>query len=313
MNTILHKITLTSDLPFAGKLPPHELGLLLAELPLAVRAAISMQLRQRSSSKGRRPAWLVQASDIRYVPRPGNGETALLFEAPTLGEAAEAIYRQGEFWPTRPDAADTGFDLFGDVLAEVEAGNGDSDRFDGPLLKRLIRFRRALSGPYRGVTIESRRYGSQHPARLSPHVVQAAEQLYAETPPPRRVRVVGTLDMLRASTQTLALKMDDGVEVRGTLVEGDIQLLAPLLRQRILVFGSACFRPSGRLLRVDVDEFRAATDADQFFAQVPRPMGRVRRGPEDPRKNAEALRAIFGKWPGDETDEQIDAALKELS
>jgi len=313
MSTTVHRITLASTEHFAGKLPPHWLGYLFAELPVAVCAAVSMNLRNRSTMKGRTPAWLKRAADIRYVNHEGDGDTVLYFEAPSLGEAAEELYRQGELWPTRPDAADTGFDLLGDVLSEVEAGNVDSDRFDPSMLKRLTRFKRALAGPFQEAQIESRRYDVHHPARLSPLVIQAAERLYSETPEPRRVRVVGVLDMLRASNQTLALKMDDGQEIRGTLIEGGIDRLAPLLQSRIIVFGKALFRPSGRLLRVDVDEFRTATDADQFFAKTPKPMGSRRLTPLDHKVNAEALRAAFGQWPGDETDEEIEAALKELS
>jgi hypothetical protein len=319
MNRIVHPVILKSHEHFDGKLPPRAVGYFLAELPGLVRAAVSMALRCRSQQAGRRPAWLDRAADIRYdvrnASRSGDGETTLYFEAPPLGEAAEELYRQGELWPTRPAAADTGFDLLGDVLADVDARNADSDRFDPGLLKRLGRFQKAFSGPYDEVQIESRRYAAQDRARLSRPIIQTAARLLDETPLPRRVRVVGVLDMIRASNQTLALLMQDGSEVRGTLLAGEFEALAKLLRGRVLIFGTVCFRPSGRLLRVDADEFRPATDADQFFAKVPKPFGRPRRKYSrlDADKMAQGLKSILGKWPGDETDEQIEAALKELS
>jgi hypothetical protein len=319
MNRSVHPVILKSHKQFDGKLPPREIGYFLAELPSLVRAAVSMALRCRSQQAGRRPTWLDRAADIRYdvrnTGRSSNGEIALYFEAPLLGEAAEQLYRQGELWPTRPAATDTGFDLLGDVLADVDVQNADSDRFDPALLKRLGRFKKAFSGPYDEAQIESRRYTAQAPARLSRPVIQAAALLLDETPLPRRVRVVGVLDMIRASNQTFALLMQDGSEVPGTLLEGEVEALAKLLRSRVLIFGNACFRPSGRLLRVDVDEFRPATEADQFFAKVPKPFGRPRRKYSrlDADNMAQGLKSIIGKWPGAETDEQIEAALKELS
>jgi hypothetical protein len=319
MNTTVHQVVLKSHEVFDGRLPPRELGYFLAELPGLVRATVSMVLRSRSQQAGRRPAWLDRAADIRYdvanAGRSSDEKTALYFEAPCLGEAAEELYRQGELWPTRPEPADTGFDLLGDVLADVDAQNADSDRFDPGLLKRLGRFKKALSGPYDEAQFESRRYAAGKRARLSRPLIQTAGRLFHETPLPRRVRVAGTLDMVRASNQTFALLLPDGSEVRGTLLEGDMADLAKLLRSPILIFGSACFRPSGRLLRVDVDEFRPAAEADQFFAKLPKPLGRSRRkySRHDAEKMGRDLKSIIGKWPGDETDEQIEAALTELS
>src|SRR5689334_4755647 len=123
MNRTVHPVILKSHEPFGGKVPPREFGCFLAELPSLVRAAISMALRCRSQQAGRRPAWLDRAADIRYdvrnASRSSNGETVLYFEAPPLGEAAEELYRQSELWPARPAATDTGFDLLGDILADV--------------------------------------------------------------------------------------------------------------------------------------------------------------------------------------------------
>lgn len=78
-----HEICLESDQHFAGRLPTHHLGLLLADLPLAIRGAISMALRNRSKTPGKQPAWLKRASDLRFTGHGGNGVTHLQFELPT--------------------------------------------------------------------------------------------------------------------------------------------------------------------------------------------------------------------------------------
>lgn len=132
MTIVAHKIILKSEEHFEGKLPLHHLGALLAELPLVIRAAVSMAFRNRSQVKGRRPAWLERASDVRFVDHDGNGDSALYFEAPILGEAANDLYSQtclfSEF-DDRPDPNDTAFDLFGDVLNDVQLRNVDSSHF----------------------------------------------------------------------------------------------------------------------------------------------------------------------------------------
>jgi hypothetical protein len=264
---------------------------------------------------GRRPEWLDRAADIRFTGHAGNGEAILNFEAPTLGEAAQELYRQQELWPTRPDADDTGFDLLGDVLSEVAAHNADSERFDLPLLRRIERFGKVLDGPYRQIAVISRRHATSHPAPISAETIETARSFYQSTPSPRQVRVVGRLDMLRASTQTFALRLDDGQEIRGVLPEGSIEDVKPLLNRRVLVLGRAVYRVSGRLLRVDAARVLAGERESSIWSRMPEPgtakvdTSRLRR-PQGPRSG---MAAIMGHWPGDESDEAIEAALEKLS
>ena len=223
--------------------------------------------------------------------------------------------RQGELWPTRPDGDDTGIDLLGDVLTDVAAQNADSERFDLPLLRRLLRFKNVFKGPFQEAKISGRRLRAENSACLSPAVLLTAKRFSDSTPPPKRLRLVGTLDMVRGSTQTFGLQLESGEEVRGVLVEGAIEELAPFINKKILVYGKAVYRASGRLLRIDTDEFRLATDEDEFFARLPKPP-RVKLDLKTifrEQQHKKGVKAILGNWPGDETDEQIEQALQEIS
>ncbi len=312
----MQRIFLSSSMHFGSRLPPQHVGLLLAYLPAAVRAAISMSLRHRSRQRGRQPSWLKRAADIRFVGHEGNGQITLLFEAPTLGDAATELYQQGEFWQTRPDESDTGFDLLGDVLTDVESLNADSERFDPPLLRLLIHFRSVFKrSPYEQVSVESRRYSQARTPKLSPVVINNAESFLASTPSPHQVRLVGQLDMLRASTETFALRLDDGSDVRGALPEGAIESVKPLLNRRVVVNGRAVFRASGRLLRIDAENVRPGESESSVWSVLPQPRnGKLDvskfRVPQGPRSG---MAAILGKWPGDESEEEVQAALEQLS
>ena len=157
-----HIICLESEQHFGGRLPTYHLGFLLTDLPRAVRGAVSMAFRNRSHVKGRRPGWLDRASDVRFVDHEGNGESVLYFEAPKLGEAADDVYAQQSLFPEaddRPDKEDTAFDVFGDVLADVQARNADSGYYDPSLLHRITQFNRVFKkGPYSEVDFTSRRF-----------------------------------------------------------------------------------------------------------------------------------------------------------
>jgi hypothetical protein len=307
-------IILRSDLHFGRRVPPHALANVLNVIPDAVRRSVRMAIEGRSRAAGKRPGWLRAAADIRFLGHDGADETILHFEAPVLGEAAPRLYSQGELWPTRPAPEDTGLDLLADVLADVAAQNADSDRFDRPLLDSIAGFRRALDGSFQQMEVAARRY-AQGRVVVTPTVVEIARNLYTNTPLPQRVRIVGKLDMLRASTQSFGVLLDDGQEIRGVLAIGDVAGITPLLDQRVLVLGKAVYRPSGKLLRVDAEEVSPAGEAGGFFSSIPKPVRKqfdLRDAARD-QHHKMGIAAVIGKWPGNETDEQIEQALKELS
>ena len=79
-------------------------------------------------------------------------------------------------------------------------------------------------------------------SRINQTITLTSDHHYGRRLPPQalgqqRVRVVGTLDMLRASTQKFALRLDDGQEVRGVLVSGSIVDAAARMNSRALVLG----------------------------------------------------------------------------
>lgn len=184
-------------------------------MPEALRSSIRMAFESRSRAQGKRPDWLVAASDIRFLEHSGDDETVLRFEAPQLGDAADELYRQQEMWSTRPEPTDTGFDLLGDVIKEVSANNADSDRFDRQLLQQVERFKHGLNGSFQRIEFTGNRYPVTVPAVSDATVINFAARLSHNTPEPQQTRVIGKLDMIRSSTNAFAIKLRDGQEVRG--------------------------------------------------------------------------------------------------
>lgn len=319
MSTVVHKVVLKNNEHFGRKLPLHHLGMLLAELPLAIRASVSMAFRNRSHIKGRRPGWLDRASDVRFVDHQGNDESVLFFEAPRLGDAASDIYAQQALFPEaddRPAQEDTAFDLLGDVLTDIQARNADSAHYDPSLLHRITLFNRVFKkGPYSEVDFTSRRFPTESPARFTPGLVESAKVLLGGTPSPQRARIVGQLDGLIASTQQFSMLLDSGEKLVGVFSDEHIDAMHELWRKRILVLGTAIYRASGRLLRIDAEAVKPGENEPSIFSRMPSPprskfdTTKLRK-PQGPKSG---ISAIIGKWPGDETEEEITAMLEELS
>ena len=152
---------------------------------------------------------------------------------------------------------------------------------------------------------------------MNQEVVDFAKEMRVTSPKPQRIRITGRLDMVRVSTNSFALKLDDGQEVRGVLTRGDIREVATLLvsNRRALVIGWVVYRPSGRVLRIDADFVEDGSDEPGVWSHLPEPQGRVLdtiqlRRPQGPRNG---IAAVIGRWPGDEDDRTISEALERIS
>lgn len=318
MSIPVHKIVLSNDRSYGKRIPAEPLGEFLAGIPELARGAVRMALQGTSSVRGKRPDWLYRAADIRLVEVAGADDTELYFEVPRLGEAAEDVYAQTEMFDTRPSGDCTAFDLLAGTVKDIHADNPDSMRFDAGLLSSVAHLDKTLDPRYfQYATIFGHGDDKSAIARLDDHLAAEAKKLYRMTPEARQVRVSGELDMIRASTQTFSLKLDSGETVWGTYQTEDFTVMGAMFRQRVTVLGKASFRPSGHVLRIDADEVLPANEADSFFSRLPvalrkRSAGKLVISPTA-YKGKGGIKAIFGKWPGDETDEEIEEILREIS
>ena len=315
MSTVHHSVILESEQRFGGRVPPRICGVFLSQLDVQIRHSISMAFRGASHARGRPPRWLQATSDIRFVQIEGRDTTVLHFEAPTFGDAAPELYEQGELWPRRPDHRHTGFEVFADLLRDIAAQNRESDRFDPALLRGFRGFGRVFDEFFREARIEDLRGDARDFAVLAPATIDSARRLGSEAPPARRVRVVGVLDMIRESTQTFAIRLESGEEVHGILVEGSLSSFSSLFNKRVAAEGRGVFRPSGGFLRLDADAIVPGEGVSEYFSRVPTPLARAVRKIEwqKPQTPSTGVNAFFGRWPGDESEEELLAALDELS
>lgn len=83
----------------------------------------------------------------------------------------------------------------------------------------------------------------------------------------------------------------------------------------VRVSGLAKFRPSGSVLRIEAEAVQAAQGDVSVWSKMPVPRGRsqAHRELKKPHGARSGIAAIWGKWPGDESDEEFDAALSQLS
>lgn len=314
---MIHKVTIVSQSADPRGSDPSPVGVALRELPTLAERCVRLRIEGRSTAPGPKPGWLQNAGSL-WLKSYSNGgqEAALSWEVPLLGEAAPEVFAQTEIWPTKPAPTDTSLDLIGDVFTDLSVGGEDSERLDPSILQSVARLGGALGDGITELRIGGQRYAEARAAKLSSELVERATALRGATPEDTPCRVVGKLDMIRASTQGFALTLDDGAEVTGVYVaETDLVGHRDLVGERVVVQGRLVHRSSGSPLRIEAEELRAAAATDTAFwstlprgaRQEPSPADlRVRQGPRS------GLAAIIGKWPGDESDEEIERALAAL-
>ncbi len=293
-------------------------GVVLRDLIDAVdrgaRGAVRLRFEGRSSARGgQAPVWVSMAASFN-VMHLGEEDHRVSLRIPSLGTAIpERLEQYQLFHEVDTDAS--ALSLMGDGLRDALAGNEDSDRYDEGLLASFEEFRRLFRHGVEAVEIRNGRPNSPG-VTITPEGVEAVRRLQRSTPRPQRVRIAGKVDAIRYSDRAFTLLLENGTEVRGVLAEGQPEDLSPFWGQDAVVSGTAHFRPSGSLHRVDAERLSPGSDQDlRIWSSPPRPLAaalesRELHRPQGPRSG---LNALVGQWPGDETEEEIFALLEELS
>jgi len=288
------------------------LGELTSVLLDATRGALRLRVEGRSTARGSLPAWLGAAADFEIVGIEA-GSTLVVIEAPALMEVAPALFaHQALFEPI--DSGESAFGVMEQTLRAAVDGRSDSDLFDQQLLSVFKRFDRVLAAGFSSLELTNGLTGGDC-VKVDRRSVAAVDSLIRSTPEPQRTRVAGTLDTIRHSDRMFTLIVDDGKAVKGIAEGFASEQLAGFFGQSVVVAGTAIFRPSGALLRIEADAIEPGGSNDVVWARVPAPLFRGTDVPSlrQPQGLRSGVNAIIGRWPGEETEEEIAAALGELS
>jgi hypothetical protein len=289
----------------------------LAQVRGSLQDSVRMGFLHSSRAKGRLPRGVRAAADVRFIGLAAADENATLlrFEVPTFGEAAADYFAQGQLWEDGPKEDETAFELFASAIEDVRSRRSESNRYDIGMLRSIRKYRALFRKD--GLS----RIGLPDVARaiqpqIDDQVLAIARELADVTPVPRRVRVAGRLDLMGASQGVLKIHIDDGAVVTALWQGGEaVEGLAALFNREVVCEGSAVFRPSGTLLRIDADAMEAAAGQVDAFRTVPaavpkldfKRLLRARQGEPSP------YASFLGSIPAEESDEDFARAVELLS
>lgn len=282
---------------------------LLAELLDSAQQALRLRVEGRSRAQGKLPGWLEKAANFDLIDIEA-GSSVLVLEAPAVAEAAPERFAQLQFFaPFDPNL--TCIELLQETLCDALSERNDSDLYDDGLVATLEGFERVMRHG-----VDSISFMSDAAPRIDANGLRALHRLRDAIPRDQAVLVEGKLDELRHSDRFFTLILESGERIRGIATEEvDLDRLGELWAKPVRVQGIAKFRPSRALLRVDAEWIEATDGGPSPWSKMPRPFSspgevQVPSRPQGPRSG---ISAIFGKWPGDETEAELIEALERMS
>ncbi len=287
--------------------------------------ALRMRAEGRSAARGPVPSWIVRSTAFEVELRAGS--TLLAVHTPTLKEADPEQFRQATLLGDL-DPSLTAVDYLSNSLDAALGNSVDPWAFDRSMLAALRRDLKDLFGE--GITmfaipLVAPGAGEVH---VSPGDLSRLSRLERQIPPEQAVRVAGKLDTIRHSDVTFALFVGDSTDaLRGVSDRQQVARLQGLWGKRVVVTGIAHFTPEGGIQLLEAESIEPASATDlaiwgarpQSFERIQEGTGslpvahestahlRVAQGPRS------GVNAIFGQWPGDESDEEVERAVEALS
>lgn len=128
----------------------------------------------------------------------------------------------------------------------------------------------------------------------------------------RKSALVGYLEQVKPDL-SFVLRLEDGREVQGVLRYDWKRTFHGLAGQLVAVLGFNVKKLDDEVVWIEADTIEGFPEEDREFVICAVKTYGIRPGIVRRQTADNGLAAVIGKWPGDETEEEIWAALEELS
>ncbi|MFZ5430340.1 MAG: hypothetical protein ACOZDD_08915 [Bacteroidota bacterium] len=181
----------------------------------------------------------------------------------------------------------------------------DKDNLDKSLLKSLIKFKKNFSGKKQIFHLSNRQTVPEIEIKLEDF--KKIELLQENTPEPSKVTVLGTFDELKYSKQKVVLVTADGVINASVPDEALFLQMLEYVGKELTITGMAHYKPNGKLSFIEVNNFSEPGKADKYFAKIPQALTIQQQIDFQlkERKSVNPFASLIGKWPGDESWEEV--------
>jgi hypothetical protein len=296
----------------SGAISFSQLKTITEILSQGAERVLRLAIEGQSVKKGPTPAWLSKSTDFTLVGIK-RGSTTLVVDAATLGEVAHDHIAQMDFWNTPPKVSDTALTILARALCDVSAEKLESERYDSGVLETLLDLKQLLrnNGVLIKLKAEKRPDESFTLDKTTFHTIQKIKQA---TPEPQTVLVSGLLNTIEHSRKRFQLAIKNEETLRGGIDETAIsaEQMRKLWGQQVTIKGVLHYKASGKPRFLEAQLIQTAQTGDEIFEKmaVPKSAAQIWTEVKSEISERDVVAEIWGKWPGDESVEEVLNLLK---
>ncbi|HUE81389.1 MAG TPA: hypothetical protein VMM84_04675 [Pyrinomonadaceae bacterium] len=293
-----------------GTISIRALKLLIDTLTETSERGLRLAVQGESIKRGPVPGWLSRSLDFTITGLT-TGSTTIIVEAPRLGETAPEQIKQQDLWYSKPTPDDTAISLVSRSVRDVIEGNVESNAYDKGVLDGLLCFDTFFKCYGSKLVVQATRPSETF--SLSHKELQRIRELKAEIPEPIALLISGKLDVIQYSSPKFHLALSNGQVILGT-IDRDILSVEDMRQfwgKKVTIKGILHFHPGRKVRLLEAQSIKVAEEGEEVFERLPSPAKPLVLFDSEVQKlNASAaLHDIWGKWPGDESIDELLAAL----
>jgi hypothetical protein len=274
---------------------------------------LRLLIEGRSVIGGKNPEWLKKSLDFT-ISGIKAGSTIIELEAPLLKKTIPEQLTQKKLWDDiesiKPD--DTAVSLLSRSFADASAENMESNYFDVGVLDALLSFNPIIKKYAKELIITSNKRAKDN-FRISSEQIEKIKKIKIETPKPQTIVISGFFNLIEHSNQRFQLIVEEDKKIDGIMDPSfvNIENMRELWGKRVTIKGKANYKPSGKIRNIEAQLIRPFESGDEILQKIPGAQRRFKFVDEFLlEKNANtALKKVWGKWPGDESIDDLLAAL----
>lgn len=293
-----------------GKIPFSLLKGLSEQLTRLAESTLLSYIEGNSKVKrGKTPSWLMESIDFNLTGIR-EGSTILDIEAPILSESMGnqqiPIFQDFQVDELKKTSA---LDLSFFVYKQALGNHQDSNLLDKNLLKEIIKLNKILDSDKAEIIFTS----NNEKFEITKNTLSEIKILEEKTPSAIKAKITGKLDVLQHSKSQLEILID-GKKIRAKLSE-KIQFddVFQLFGQDVSVSGIANFNPAGKISSFEITAIKKAESEDDYFRSMPQPIFKefnLKRIKTENEYQSTNIENLIGKWPGDESTDELLEMLK---
>ena len=311
MNTLKYKLKLEGlDSP-SGTISTRALSELLKQFTATAERGLRLAIEGQSTKTGPSPKWLEKATDFNFTGIL-TGSTVLEMEAPTLQDSIPDQIIQQDIWGKAPEPEDTAISFISRSVHDMSDENLESDYYDAGVLSSLLELKPFLSGRAKTIKIHCDERNSDD-FEIDFPIIEKVEKLRIRIPEPRAFMLAGYLEQVAYSRKRFQIHLPDGQIIQGRINDEfmGIEELRDLWGKKVSAKGMVSFRPSGKIRLLEAQMLKPMEEGEEIFETAPivQTQFEFAKQLQTTATRRDWLKDVWGKWPGDESIEDI---MKEI-